>query len=515
MVHVPRRLWMRDIVCNYGILGHWCDECELITSNITISVIVQMANETKTHGLGWVLDNADVSVTVKPRRPYTPYNIFYLLERELMIQEPGKSNTKKSPPASSSANDAVSPEEELDIPTRYKGIIMAPQWYDPNCKEKRKHRRTHGKISFQELTGKISQNWATIDDESKNYCTTISEIGRRRYKYNMARFVASKKIMELKEEMSMILAAKEKIVNKQVTTPSRAKAPRPPVPPTIHSVTPDRPRFVKSYEPHVHERHPPVVTPPYNPYANRRPMYHSNGPYYNHTGAVAPPPWPPRPPPPMPGHSPPHYHHYARMPSPPPMPPPMPSSSSAHYNGEYHQYNTEYGPHSNAYHGSYTQGTSHPGYHHCTHQEGRVPAHAPAAAHHWHHHVHNEARGISSRSSVPETAHQDDCHFPAQYDVQYNDNCSPKVVDSSLLTHDDASKIQLTMSFDSIKISQMSVNLSNDNLNVYEESKLGGTCAGENEDDESILGFLRDDFIPFDANNEIPFQLSWERDTQL
>jgi hypothetical protein len=110
-------------------------------------VIVQMASETESHGFGWALDNADVSVSVKPRRPYTPYNIFYLLERELMVQEPGKSNARKSLAASSSANDVVSPEDELDFPTRYKGIVMAPRWYDPNLKEKRKHRRTHGKVS--------------------------------------------------------------------------------------------------------------------------------------------------------------------------------------------------------------------------------------------------------------------------------------------------------------------------------------------------------------------------------
>jgi hypothetical protein len=96
------------------------------------------ANKVKEHG--WSLDNADVSVRVKPRRPYTPYNIFYLLERELMVQEPKESLENVSPSASVNGN----PEDQLELPARYKGIVMSPSWYDPNRKEKRKHRRTHG-----------------------------------------------------------------------------------------------------------------------------------------------------------------------------------------------------------------------------------------------------------------------------------------------------------------------------------------------------------------------------------
>jgi hypothetical protein len=99
--------------------------------------------------------------------------------------------------------------------------------------------------------------------------------------------------------------------------------------------------------------------------------------------------------------------------------------------------------------------------------------------------------------------------------MQYNDNCPPKAVDGSLLAHDDGSEIQLTMSFDSIKIGQMQGNLSNDNLKAHGESKVQGAHASENEDDESILGLLREDFVPFDANNEFPFQLSWDKDVEL
>lgn len=104
----------------------------------------------KPKAVGWALDNASVSVKTKPKRPYTPYNIFYLLERELMVQEPKAApNDLSSTAAPTSVNlPSDNAEDKLKLPARYKGIVMGPQWYDPNCKEKRKHRKTHGKVSI-------------------------------------------------------------------------------------------------------------------------------------------------------------------------------------------------------------------------------------------------------------------------------------------------------------------------------------------------------------------------------
>lgn len=97
---------------------------------------------TKAAAPDWALDNASVSVKVKPRRPYTPYNLFYLLERELLVQDrPASSDTCIH------SSHVISPEDKLELPVRYKGkIILTPQWYDPNRKKKRKHRKTHGKV---------------------------------------------------------------------------------------------------------------------------------------------------------------------------------------------------------------------------------------------------------------------------------------------------------------------------------------------------------------------------------
>lgn len=94
-----------------------------------------------------------VGAPVKPRRPYTPYNLFYLLERERVVQknEPAMALEKK---VKSEQIRKTRPfeiqnreEEKIPMPKRYDNVIMLPQWYDPNLKEKRKHRKSAGKVS--------------------------------------------------------------------------------------------------------------------------------------------------------------------------------------------------------------------------------------------------------------------------------------------------------------------------------------------------------------------------------
>jgi len=94
----------------------------------------------------WQVDKTNASSKPKPKRPYTPYNLFYLLERELVVQKingPPKNNCTKRKPA------GIAPREEDGLlpSSRYDGIVMPPYWYDPNMKEKRKHRKTPGMVS--------------------------------------------------------------------------------------------------------------------------------------------------------------------------------------------------------------------------------------------------------------------------------------------------------------------------------------------------------------------------------
>ena len=96
--------------------------------------------------------STDNIVTTKPRRPYTPYNLFYLLERELIVQEKEpamrleKEEKRAQMLADPKRHKVIRAEDDIELPTRYKGCILLPHWYEPNLKEKRKHRKTQGKV---------------------------------------------------------------------------------------------------------------------------------------------------------------------------------------------------------------------------------------------------------------------------------------------------------------------------------------------------------------------------------
>ncbi|KAL7541630.1 hypothetical protein ACHAXR_011082 [Thalassiosira sp. AJA248-18] len=254
---------------------------------------------------GWALDTATATVRVKPRRPYTPYNLFYLLERELVVQgnDPSVSKEKAKKKAIMEKERASAMEErkegDIMLPQRYNNIVMLPMWYEPNLKEKRKHRKTHGKISFKDLTAIISKNWATIDPETKSYCTRVSEMGRKRYKEQITRYNASQKILQLKKEHAAMESAREKRIEQFQQKKNPSSPPRPKEQGKRDPTTPDR---------IISQQHAPVVTPPNHGYNNRVPMF---VPSDAHALAHA--------------HA---FHHYG---PPPPMPPPMPHGMQNHH----------------------------------------------------------------------------------------------------------------------------------------------------------------------------------------
>jgi hypothetical protein len=268
-------------------------------------------------------------------------DLFYLLERELMVQD-AKSAQEKIRLIQKFRSSAVEekPEDRIPLPVRYRGkIVMSPHWYDPNKKEKRKHRKTHGKISFQDLCEMISKNWSEIDEETKNYCTTLSDIGRKRYMELKKRYNASQKIIELKKEQAQMIAEREKRQEhfdqakrlKTFSSPPRTKAAS-----SSKSVTPDRPlsnhpeRPISNphpCQPH-NQRSPAVVTPQYSGYDNRAPMFYPS-PYHGSNAG---------PPPPMPQHLPPSMPPPSMPLSSPPMHHPQAPPPQIHRHYEYHQH---------------------------------------------------------------------------------------------------------------------------------------------------------------------------------
>lgn len=117
----------------------------------------------------------------KPTRPLTAYHIYFQLERELIIQ------TTKAPD-----DDNIEIEEDKrpvglqldsDMPPRYHDVHLSEDWFASGKKngptdQKRKHRKTHGKIAFLDLSKTIASRWATLEETdpvTKEYCTRIAK----------------------------------------------------------------------------------------------------------------------------------------------------------------------------------------------------------------------------------------------------------------------------------------------------------------------------------------------------
>jgi len=117
-------------------------------------------------------------------RPLTAYHIFFQIEREYIIQ------TTAGPVADKSMHDNKS--YRLDVPRRYRCIKLLPDWYaGPGKRQKRKHRKSHGKIGFLELSRVISGKWATLsttDPETKRFVTLIAARELDEYKLEMKQY---------------------------------------------------------------------------------------------------------------------------------------------------------------------------------------------------------------------------------------------------------------------------------------------------------------------------------------
>ena len=113
------------------------------------------------------------------RRPYNRYNLYFILERERLIQMRGGHTTRRH---ETSLADSYFRVELPPFPPRYRNIFIPENWYFPVKKnQKRLHRRTHGVASFCELARIIAASWKNIDDDTLSYLATVETILKRRH----------------------------------------------------------------------------------------------------------------------------------------------------------------------------------------------------------------------------------------------------------------------------------------------------------------------------------------------
>jgi len=112
----------------------------------------------------------------KPPRHYTEYNLFFQLEREYILQKifDVKPQVKHTDDIFDTMKSTYSGPP---LPKRYDDLILMKDWYIPGNKKRRKHKKSHGKISFIDLSRQVAREWARAGDDVKDFCAKLCLIG--------------------------------------------------------------------------------------------------------------------------------------------------------------------------------------------------------------------------------------------------------------------------------------------------------------------------------------------------
>ncbi|KAL7475574.1 hypothetical protein ACHAW6_001487 [Cyclotella cf. meneghiniana] len=129
-------------------------------------------------------ERCQTKVPPVPKRPLTAYNLFYILERNYIVQQHQKTrssllkgyDTKVDPYAS-------------ERPIKYRSLVLPANWYVVGMnRTKRSDYKNHGLISFTNLSKTISEMWKEVDEEVKLYCKKLACREMNRYRYEQELF---------------------------------------------------------------------------------------------------------------------------------------------------------------------------------------------------------------------------------------------------------------------------------------------------------------------------------------
>eukprot|EP00970_Alexandrium_tamarense_P006598 scaffold1129_cov210-Alexandrium_tamarense.AAC.7 len=115
-------------------------------------------------------------------RPLNSYNLFFILERELLLQSKGFDTTKGNDPSRRSTSVYFDDYADLasqfpPLPSRYQSVHLSADWYmHGKDKKTRKHSKTHGVISLKEFSRSMAANWKNVDEDIKEYVVEVARM---------------------------------------------------------------------------------------------------------------------------------------------------------------------------------------------------------------------------------------------------------------------------------------------------------------------------------------------------
>lgn len=119
-----------------------------------------------------------------PRRPLSAYNLFFSEERERILKEIEKKEKKEE----GKDVDGDAEEEENKKNQERPKALLRP--LIPSQKKRRPHRKTHGKISFQQLARMVGERWKSLPEDDRKYYQGLAQEDMKRQKIAMEEYYA-------------------------------------------------------------------------------------------------------------------------------------------------------------------------------------------------------------------------------------------------------------------------------------------------------------------------------------
>jgi hypothetical protein len=111
-------------------------------------------------------------------KPLTPYNYYYRDERDNIVLQISGENDPLPPPVS-------------DFSIEKMESLLKQHWYVDPVRAKRIHRKTHGKMSFQNLSKIISERWRALPTQGREFYRSVARSDEMYYNQHLMNLLSN------------------------------------------------------------------------------------------------------------------------------------------------------------------------------------------------------------------------------------------------------------------------------------------------------------------------------------